>query len=1526
MSKQKTMRGGLLIIIMMVLCIGMASATVYFNETFDTGSGTCASLGTISGGTCNYADGYATVDNSASSTYTRFALSPTIPSGGSRPTHTTSWIVKYTAFDSSSSSYSSLIDSTNAGAIASQFFSSDNHLYIGSQTPLLKSDFLNEWHSFDYVYNTTDDLVYVYVDGILRKTTSPDNSNLRVYEEFALRGYNYLQIDNVVVQDGIHINTDYTPTTCADGIDNDGDGFIDYTYDPDCGGNPDNEEDTYNNADGLWWTEDFTTSSSDCSYYDITLENPPATSGNLYACSVSSGQMNIGLHDKWLYLPFPTSIDSSYRKTTNYTISMRTKWSTMGYAGTTIYFPEPSSTGSSLQTITTTDSDPDVLGYASQRNYNLLSNLDKWIYLDFYHNASDNKVYFYIDGVLISSGTIENFGNTYDLSRLTIRNNGFGRTGLVDSTQIQIDEIKFYWNDFVGVGSITSCTDGVDNDGDTFIDSNDPDCVTGTEETNIDLYPSQIIANITIFEDDFDNANFVSEGWTDNVGGCVEGSGLRGESTILYNNDVLTCDLSRTVQSTNNDVLISFDSFIFSDEISDTTNSIYIEDDSVNKFHIDFLSRDDLDISNKIIYLPFDINANDYSTSGVHDAVVSEAINFPSFGAEGGSYYFDGGNDKMEIADHPNFNLAQSLSVMMYVNMSSYQATTTTIARKQNEWKINVDSVGKVNVWINNVLWATNYTLPLNQWKHLALIKDYTNSNVSFYVDGILVASKISTTIITLTTNKIQIGDGDDNYQGYIDEFYLFGDALTELEIKNYNFLATIHIKGEGICNFPTYYYINEVPLVFNTTYTLDLLLERDEGLFSYYLNGNLLTTINDSDCMEFLDNEGTLRIVSENNKLVADKVTITELNAQYSCYDSLDNDGDGFFDYPDDPDCTTPYETEDTVNFWQCNDGTDNDNDGYTDYPDDTGCSQAFDDNEFPKQGTACQDNTCSEAQGCILDHTFACTSTILNYDFTTTPDWYGLFVEGEIYNSRSVIGLHEFLGYGVITDSGVQTTDTVTYFKEYTSNTKEYEIIDNEFDFFFDYIYEVDGITVQNISNEYIRLKFYNTNYNINNKMFEVVLKPLSLDNEVWTKVYTVDQFGYEYLVGTMRSYESSDFGRTEFHVEIDTAEQSYRLYWTDALGVSDKSDPVDFDIFTYDYPEMFSMEVGGDPMDYSTLLRAENKMYLNNIKVYGSSKDTTTVCTEFQKPYYLYEEFNGFIENCGWSVTPENIYFNGKLYLTEDLEVFNTDKDFDGIYESKSRYATIDLTAVAYSYVPTLGYTLIETMDDDNEPVFAIYLSENDAGDGGSIGYYSDGDFIELAEFDYLDTQRIYAVYDFQTDTFKVMSRGQYTTLTTIGTELPIVKPTNNPTEISNLKIFSYRGTYSLDSIKIYTSDSNGLLVSVANDQFTEVFDPFPNMAGNSWCGYIDTDADTKFCSKDEECVTGHCNKAEGTCSGFDYTYCDEHNKKRGNGCVASAITSCVLETTGDMVLDNFFLVLIGVAILMFVAYVIFIFKTK
>ncbi len=82
----------------------------------------------------------------------------------------------------------------------------------------------------------------------------------------------------------------------------------------------------------------------------------------------------------------------------------------------------------------------------------------------------------------------------------------------------------------------------------------------------------------------------------------------------------------------------------------------------------------------------------------------------------------------------------------------------------------------------------------------------------------------------------------------------------------------------------------------------------------------------------------------------LADTATTTiTITPPEACADGLDNDFDGFIDYPSDPGCSSGGDSDETDPVPpQCADGADNDLDTLIDYPADSGCDSLMDDDEL--------------------------------------------------------------------------------------------------------------------------------------------------------------------------------------------------------------------------------------------------------------------------------------------------------------------------------------------------------------------------------------------------------------------------------------------------------------------------------------------------------------------------------------------------------------------------------------------------
>ena len=79
----------------------------------------------------------------------------------------------------------------------------------------------------------------------------------------------------------------------------------------------------------------------------------------------------------------------------------------------------------------------------------------------------------------------------------------------------------------------------------------------------------------------------------------------------------------------------------------------------------------------------------------------------------------------------------------------------------------------------------TTSTIPLNTWTHVALVRDLTNMQLRWYINGVLDGSIAATySSATASTNHVSIGSGYANYyKGKIDEIGIYNTALTQSQI-----------------------------------------------------------------------------------------------------------------------------------------------------------------------------------------------------------------------------------------------------------------------------------------------------------------------------------------------------------------------------------------------------------------------------------------------------------------------------------------------------------------------------------------------------------------------------------------------------------------------------------------------------------------------------------------------------------------------------------------------------------------------
>jgi hypothetical protein len=75
-------------------------------------------------------------------------------------------------------------------------------------------------------------------------------------------------------------------------------------------------------------------------------------------------------------------------------------------------------------------------------------------------------------------------------------------------------------------------------------------------------------------------------------------------------------------------------------------------------------------------------------------------------------------------------------------------------------------------------------------WHHIAVTYDYTNGSRNLYLDGLVVGSDVTSSLFQSTGTDFALGITSwnyvDDFEGLIDNSFVFDIALTQQEIQNY--------------------------------------------------------------------------------------------------------------------------------------------------------------------------------------------------------------------------------------------------------------------------------------------------------------------------------------------------------------------------------------------------------------------------------------------------------------------------------------------------------------------------------------------------------------------------------------------------------------------------------------------------------------------------------------------------------------------------------------------------------------------
>jgi hypothetical protein len=207
-------------------------------------------------------------------------------------------------------------------------------------------------------------------------------------------------------------------------------------------------------------------------------------------------------------------------------------------------------------------------------------------------------------------------------------------------------------------------------------------------------------------------------------------------------------------------------------------------------------------------YYPFNGNAQD-AIGTFHGTVTGATLTTDRFGNANQAYQFNGINQS--IAAPAATTVTDNFSMTGWVNIQQYSNGLQLLFCNGNSsnsgWGLMIDATGKLYIIYGGVvLQATTAQLPLQSWKHLALVRSAGTTIV--YVDGVSVfnnaipAPAPVTGLLMMGVNNL----GTEYFNGKLDDIKIYQTALTAEQVnQDFNVIGQItyyqDADGDGFGN-----------------------------------------------------------------------------------------------------------------------------------------------------------------------------------------------------------------------------------------------------------------------------------------------------------------------------------------------------------------------------------------------------------------------------------------------------------------------------------------------------------------------------------------------------------------------------------------------------------------------------------------------------------------------------------------------------------------------------------------------------
>jgi glucose/arabinose dehydrogenase len=160
-------------------------------------------------------------------------------------------------------------------------------------------------------------------------------------------------------------------------------------------------------------------------------------------------------------------------------------------------------------------------------------------------------------------------------------------------------------------------------------------------------------------------------------------------------------------------------------------------------------------------------------------------------GKFGRALSFDGVNDRIDVPDAASLDLTTGMTLEAWVDPTTNAGWRTAILKERGsdlDYALYASNGSKPRTenytGVENTAAGTS-ALPLNAWSHIAAT--YDGTNLRFYVNGLLVATKATGGAMPNTANPLHIGGNavwGEYFSGLIDEVRIYNRALSASEIE----------------------------------------------------------------------------------------------------------------------------------------------------------------------------------------------------------------------------------------------------------------------------------------------------------------------------------------------------------------------------------------------------------------------------------------------------------------------------------------------------------------------------------------------------------------------------------------------------------------------------------------------------------------------------------------------------------------------------------------------------------------------